>query len=88
MTYEDLLISLSGISAEQAYEILVKNPNHEYKSGYEFIIKKDPDYAYVYSINIIKGRWIEAEEYIKKDPDYAYFYATNIIKDENFWEKL
>ena len=80
MTYEDFLISLSDISAEQAYEILEENPNHEHKSGYEFIIKKDPGYAYEYARYIIKGRWIEAEEYIKKDPQYAYYYATNIIK--------
>ena len=80
MTYEDLLISLSGISAEQAYEILVKNPNHEYKSWYEFIIKKDPLWAYVYAESVIKDRWIEAEEYIKKDPRYAHYYARDIIK--------
>ena len=54
MTYEDFLISLSDISAEQAYEILEENPNHEHKSGYEFIIKKDPKYAYRYAINVIK----------------------------------
>ena len=41
MTYEDFLISLSDISAKKAYKILKENPNHEYKSGYEFIIKKD-----------------------------------------------
>ena len=57
MTYEDLLISLSGISAEQAYEILEENPNHEHKSGYEFIIKKDSYHAYSYALNIIQGRF-------------------------------
>ena len=87
MTYEDLLISLSDISAEQAYEILEENPNHEHKSGYEFIIKKDSYHAYSYALNIIKGRFLEAEEYIKKDPDYACRYAKFIIKDKNFWEK-
>ena len=75
MTYEDFLISLSDISAEQAYEILEENPNHEHKSGYEFIIKKDPEYAYYYAKEVIKGRFLEAEEYIKKYPYYASLYA-------------
>ena len=80
MTYEDFLISLSDISAEQAYEILEENPNHEHKSGYEFIIKKDPEHAYLYARYIIKGRFPEAEEYIKKHPKYAYEYAKYVIK--------
>ena len=88
MTYEDFLISLSDISAEQAYEILEENPNHEHKSGYEFIIKKDPEHACLYARDIIKGRFPEAEEYIKKDLEQAYYYARDIIKDKNFWEKL
>jgi hypothetical protein len=29
---------------------------------------------------LIKGRWVEAEEFIEKDPGYAYHYAYNIIK--------
>ena len=80
MTYEDFLISLSDISAKKAYEILEENPNHEHKSSYKFIIKKHPKYAYKYAEYIIKGRWIEAEEYIKKDPQCAYYYAKYIIK--------
>ena len=81
MTYEDFLISLSDISAEQAYKILNENPNHEHKSGYEFIIKKDPHWAAYYAKYIIKGRWIEAEEeYIKKDSRSAYYYAIHVIK--------
>ena len=34
-----------------------------------------------YAVNIIKGRWPEAEEYIKKDPLSAYVYAVRVIKD-------
>ena len=47
---------------------------------------KDPKYAFLYTLYVIKGRWIEAEPYIKKDPQYAYYYAQYIIKDENFWD--
>ena len=41
---------------------------------------KDPENAYKYSINVIKGRWIEAENYIKTDTHYAYYYARDVIK--------
>jgi len=34
---------------------------------YEEIIMTDPEYAYLYARDVIKGRWKEAEEYIKKD---------------------
>ena len=79
MTYEDLLISLSDISAEQAYEILKENPNHEHKSSYKFIIKNDPLWAYFYAKYIIEGRWTEGEEIIKTSK-YSCDYAKNIIK--------
>jgi hypothetical protein len=71
---------LSDMTLEKAYNELQENPNHELKAQYEFIIKKDPTYAFYYSRDIIKGRWIEAELYIKKDPGWAYNYAKYIIK--------
>ena len=80
MTYEDFLISLSDISAEQAYEILLENPNHEHKSSYKFIIKNDPLWAYFYAKYIIEGRWTEGEEIIKTSK-YSCDYAKNVIKD-------
>ena len=85
-TYKDLLVALSDITPEEAYNELQENPNHELKEQYEFIIKKDPRYAYYYAQYVIQGRWQEAEEYIKKDPYYAYGYAYEVIKDENFWD--
>ena len=39
------------------------------------IIMKDPESAYLYAKDIIKGRWPEAEPYIIKDPKFAYLYA-------------
>jgi hypothetical protein len=47
----------------------------------EPIIIKDSKYAYHYAMQVIKGRWIEAEQYIIKDPYYAYFYARDVIKN-------
>ena len=46
----------------------------------EEAIKKDPQWAYEYAVDVIKGRWPEAEEVIKKDPGWAYSYAKEIIK--------
>jgi len=39
-----------------------------------------PYYAYWYAMEVIKGRWPEAENVIKSDPDSAYLYAKYIIK--------
>ena len=44
------------------------------------IIKKDMSQAYYYALDIIKGRWIEAEPALMKEPYYAYIYAKYIIK--------
>ena len=41
---------------------------------------KDPEDAYKYAKDIIKGRWPEAEKYIMKVPEDAYKYAKDIIK--------
>ena len=47
-------------------------------------IKEDdeclPYYLYTYAKNIIKGRWLEAEEYISKDPMISSMYAEDIIR--------
>jgi hypothetical protein len=48
----------------------------------EKIIIKDPHYAYYYALEIIKGRWIEAENIISTDSCCAYCYAMNVIKDK------
>jgi hypothetical protein len=40
---------------------------------------------YWYALHVIKGRWIEAEEFIKTSPRYAYWYAQDVIKGR--WEE-
>jgi hypothetical protein len=87
MNYENFLVALSDVSPKEAYNKLLENPNHEYKFGYELIIKKDPNCAYLYAKYVIKGRWKEGEETIKKNPQYAIFYAQEVIGDRNFWWK-
>jgi hypothetical protein len=65
-----------------AYEILTSKANLEdnVRQALLDIIKKDPEYAYRYAKYVIKGRFIEAEDYIKKDSEYAYKYAHYIVK--------
>ena len=48
------------------------------------IIKKSPEYAYLYARDTIKGRWEEAEPYIMTDCYWAYNYARDIIKGRWF----
>jgi hypothetical protein len=43
-------------------------------------IAKDPELAHSYALNIIKGRWPEAEAAIAKDPELASEYARYVIK--------
>ena len=45
------------------------------------LAKRNVKYAYGYALNVIQGRWPEAEPYIMKDPEMAYYYALNVIKD-------
>ena len=72
------------MNAKQAYEILDSSLQCEISKEEKEIlleyIKKDPRWAYNYARDIIKGRWLEAEEIIKKDPKWATYYAENIIK--------
>ena len=44
-------------------------------------IKKNPEWAYTYAHEVIKGKWPEGEEAIKQDPEWAYKYARYVIYD-------
>jgi len=43
---------------------------------YENIIKNDPQYAYLYTLNVIKDRWKDGEEAIIKNIDYLVKYIN------------
>ena len=43
-------------------------------------IAKDPHWAYMYALDVIKGPWPEAEPSIMKHPYMAYMYARAILK--------
>ena len=42
--------------------------------------KMTPEAAYWHAVNVIKGRWPEAEEIIKTDADWFDKYRKNILK--------
>jgi len=39
-----------------------------------------PEWAYIYTLKVLKKRWPEAERVIMTSAGDAYFYASNIIK--------
>jgi hypothetical protein len=43
-------------------------------------IAKDPEWAYEYARDVIRGRWPEAEAVIATDPEWAYEYARDVIR--------
>jgi hypothetical protein len=54
--------------------------NRKRDKDLEPFIIKDPEYAYFYAKDIIKGRWLEAEPFIIQDSGWAFYYAADIIK--------
>ena len=48
---------------------------------YHKAVMKSPRRAIEYALDVINGRWPEAEPYIMKDPYCAYEYALLVIKD-------
>jgi len=42
--------------------------------------KMTPQAAYEYALNVIKGRWPEAETSIMTSPEWAYWYAFSVIR--------
>ena len=46
----------------------------------EHIVLTSPRCAYIYALEIISGRWIEAEDIIMTDALWSYHYAIYVIK--------
>ena len=42
--------------------------------------KLTPEAAYRHAVDVIKGRWSEAEELIMTNPEWASWYAHSVIK--------
>ena len=69
-------------SYEQALKEQKRMPNSE------SLIMKDPQYAYLYALNILKARWKEAEEVIMKSPEWAVKYATTVLNKAGTGKKV
>jgi hypothetical protein len=46
----------------------------------EKLIATDPNYSYLYAVNIIKEPWEKGEKSISKDPYCSYLYTLYVIK--------
>ena len=79
----DGLASRRGQTPNQLFDWIVES---------DFI--KNPTLSYLYSKNVIKGRWPEAEPVIAKDPYWKNMYSKEIIKglrtpsESNFSDKI
>jgi hypothetical protein len=66
------------MTPHQAYYKCI--PNKQRDKDLEQYIIKDSYYAYFYAKNVIKGRWVEAENIISTSPPHIYWYAIDVIK--------
>ena len=44
------------------------------------LMSEDAYYAYVYALNNLNSKWIEAEPFIMRNSGYAYYYAKYVLK--------
>ena len=54
--------------------------NHEELKKREKMWARDPQTAYWYAYNILKGQFELGEKAIAKDARYSYWYAANVLK--------
>jgi hypothetical protein len=54
--------------------------NGKINKDLEPIIIKNSCYAYFYAKDVIKGRWLEAENIISTSPLHIYWYAKYVIR--------
>jgi hypothetical protein len=71
LDYLEINISTEDLCIEDKFKKLIEHVAFKIDA-----IKKDPQWAYYYSRNVIKGRWKEGEEAIKKDQYWAYHYLS------------
>jgi len=64
-------------------------PQQAYRKAYEagkrlpkleHIVLRSPSHAYLYALDVIKGRWMEAEDLIMNYSLESYSYAKCVIK--------
>lgn len=65
------------MTPHQAFLICRK---HGRNAGLEKIISSNPEYSYYYASDVLKSRWLEAENTTASDPKFAYHCAKEVIK--------
>lgn len=81
--------------AKKEYKLSIQTSR---RSLHENIIEKIPEFAYLYAKNVLRGRFISAEDEIAKSPEFAVKYAYFVlgrtfikaepnIKRDKFWQR-
>ena len=52
------------------------------------IIKRNPEYAFLYARGVMRSRWIEAEPAIMTHPTYAEWYAEFVLAKDPEWTSI
>jgi hypothetical protein len=78
-------MTIEQLTPEEAYKWLTKIMSNCRNDELEQIIATDPQWAYYYAYDVIKGRWELGEPTIATDTLWAYMYAVTIIKER--WEQ-
>ena len=71
-----------NVCAFEAYREIVYKNDCKRNPQLENIIVASPDCAYFYAKNVVKGRWIEAEDAIINVAQLACYYAKFVLKDK------
>lgn len=79
ISFDELLMN-SNLPFKQAYEQALES---KVRSGHiEDIIKNHSGYSFLYAKNIIKGRFIEAEELILQSPFFCKQYLLTLANND------
>ena len=79
-------LSLQDLCAEarEAGACSIVDEILEEYSSVQDLLDRNPEraseWAYWYALNVIEGRWLEAESVIMQDPKWAYQYAHYVIE--------
>lgn len=77
-----ILLHIIPDSTDKAkYFKIIKLQDEQYTKENSNAIKTNPDLALKYAMEVIGGRWFDAEPYILQDVYSSYLYAKNVIKD-------
>lgn len=77
---EPLIMEWGGVANNYARDVLKCRWADVGKPEAEEHIMKEAYWAYIYSVDVVKERWVEAEPYIMKNGYWAFAYANAVIK--------